>query len=72
MFESPDDWKPETLNAAKAELQRRNVAIPSPEDAVPPEIPESPRVRAGIMCAQHAKVQATQQCRRCGGTCADL
>ena len=70
MFESPDDWKPETLNAAKAELQRRNVAIPSPEDAVPPPIPEGPAVRAGIMCAQHSKVQATQQCRRCGGyTC---
>jgi hypothetical protein len=67
MFESPDDWKPETLNAAKAELQRRNVAIPSPEDAVPPPIPESPAVRAGIMCVQHSKVQATQQCRRCGG-----
>jgi hypothetical protein len=67
MFESPDDWRPETLNAAKAELQRRNVAIPSPEDSVPTEIPERPRVRAGIMCAQHSKVQATQQCRRCGG-----
>jgi hypothetical protein len=67
MLGSPDDWKPETLNAARAELQGRNVPISSTENAVPPEIPETPEVPAGIMCAQHAKVQATQQCRRCGG-----
>jgi hypothetical protein len=66
MFESPADWKPEALNAARAELQRRNVAIPSPEDPVPPAVPESPSVRAGMMCVQHSQVQATQQCRRCG------
>jgi hypothetical protein len=67
MFESPNDWKPEALNAARAELQRRNLAIPSPEDpAPPPVIDESPAVRAGMMCVQHSTVQATQQCRRCG------
>lgn len=67
MFDSPADWKPEALNAARAELQRRNVAIPSPEHpVVPPEIPESPSVRVGMMCLQHSQVQATQQCRRCG------
>lgn len=79
MFEAPDDWKPEALDAAMAELQRRNVPIasPLPVDPVPvppeifespesPEIPESLGVRAGMMCVQHAKVQATQQCRRCG------
>lgn len=67
MFESPNDWKSETLNAARAELRKRNVAVPSPEDSVPPATCKSPPVRAGVMCAQHPKVQATQQCRRCGG-----
>src|SRR5215475_2051895 len=76
MFESPDDWRPEALNAARAELQRRNVTIPSPgdaspedatpEDAVPPAIPENPPVRVGITCVQHSKIQATEQCKRCG------
>jgi len=67
MFEAPDYWKPETLNAARAELRKRNVATPSPADLAPPPTRKSPAVRAGIMCVQHAKVQATQQCRRCGG-----
>jgi hypothetical protein len=67
MFASPDDWTPDALNAAKAELQQRNVAIPSPEDSIPPPIPEAPRVRAGTMCAQHPEVQAAEQCRCCGG-----
>ena len=66
MFDSPNDWKPEALNAARAELQRRNVAIPSPEVPVPPPIADNPSVRAGMMCVQHSQVQATQQCRRCG------
>ena len=66
MFESPNDWKPEALNAARAELQRRNVAIPSPEVPAPPPIADNPSVRAGMMCVQHSQVQATQQCRRCG------
>jgi hypothetical protein len=67
MFESPDDWKAESLNAARAELHKRNVAIPAKEDGIPATSPKSPRVREGIMCAQHPKVQAVQQCRRCGG-----
>jgi len=28
MFKSPDDWRPESLNAARAELQKRNIAEP--------------------------------------------
>lgn len=75
MFQSPDDWTAEALDAARAELQKRNVALPSADESVvppplpenPPPLPESPPVRAGAMCAQHPKVQATQQCRRCGG-----
>src|SRR6266511_1289633 len=50
MFESPDDWRPESLNAARAELRKRNVAIPSRDESAAPPIPESSPVRAGIMC----------------------
>lgn len=67
MLASPADWASEALNAAKVELQRRNVGIPQPEDAIPPPIPKTPAVRAGVMCAQHPKVQSVQQCKRCGG-----
>jgi hypothetical protein len=127
MFEAPDDWRPESLEAARAELRKRNIAEPvkgggaqlrdserieggpkpprlvakkcswcgrenageaencsqcgtkldedSPAEEndvngpgnVPPLLDSKPPVREGIMCAQHTKVQAVQQCRRCGG-----
>jgi hypothetical protein len=65
MFESPADWRPESLEAAKAELQKRQAAVP-PVISTPPVIPTRPPVRSGVMCVQHATVQATEQCRRCG------
>jgi hypothetical protein len=67
MFAAPDAWKPEALDAARSELERRNAALPSPEDVTPEPAAESPPVvLAGVICVQHPTVQATQQCKRCG------
>jgi hypothetical protein len=134
IFESPDDWRPESLDAAWAELQKRKISeplnaagpnlrdserievasnlrrsliakcswcghenageaehcngcgtkldevlpdeesdanglgnVPVPASDPTPPIGNNPPVREGIVCAQHPKVQAIQQCRKCGG-----